>query len=365
MLETIADDRDVSGSPDGCPGQCPVGRTIWLSRNCDFARFSIGAGIAVHGFVTAPNPRYENCDIMVTRRVHNREYRLRPGTVTNEIVEFVIATLVEHYELELNAFNTMSTHYHCRFHDPHGNASNFCRDAHSMIARLIIFAYGEDDESLWAPVSSNILEDDEPEGGIDQIGYIMAQGVAAGAVKDAKSWPGAKGRWPNKSRTINRPRGFFQEDCWRPGKLTEAGNPAIHWAETATLRFTRPRGYDHLTDSDLNIEIEKAIAARVALAHEKFKNVPDAFPGRRAALRTPRRHRATSREPKRGAKRVPLIRCASDPERRIERLRGLTQWRKDYRACRIEFRTNREVLFPNGTNKMKVDLDVNVDELPT
>jgi hypothetical protein len=61
---------------------------------------------------------------------------------------------------------------------------------------------------------------------------------------------------------------------------------------------------------------------------------------------------------------VPSIRC-SDPERRAERLAGLREWRAHYRACRIEFRTNREVVFPLGTHKMKVDLEVNVDERPT
>jgi hypothetical protein len=318
----------------------------------------------VASVVTAPNPRYTDLDIMVTRRVHNREYRLLPCKKTNAIVEYVIATLVEHYKLELNAFNTMSTHYHARCHDPAGRASDFCRDAHSMIAKLIIWTYGEDDESLWAPVSSNILEDDEPEGGIDQIAYIMAQGVAAGAVKEAKSWPGAKGRWPNQPRVIKQPKGFFQDDNWTPDKLTDAGNPAIHWAETATLRFTRPRGYDDLSDNELEIAIQQAIAHRVAKAREKYKNVPGAFPGRRAVLRMSRRHRATSAEPKRGAKRVPLIRC-SDPERRIERLAGLREWRRSYRACRVEFRTNRDVVFPMGTNKMKIDLDVNVDAPPT
>jgi len=279
------------------------------------------------------------------------------------IVGFVIATLVKHYELEVNALMVMSTHYHVRFHDPHGNASNYSRDAHSMIARLIIWAFGDDDETLWAPLKNNILEDEMPEGGIDQIGYIMAQPVAAGDVEAVDDWPGVFGRWPNQDQSFPQPRGFFQDDKWFPEKLTCAGNSAIHWAESATLTFTRPRGYDDLSDSDLADAIDDVVKKFVAEAHEKWGPNHE-YPGKAACTKMSRRKRATSKEPKRGAKRVPTIR-SSDPERRVERLGGLSEWRRNYKACRLEFRTNRDVVFPMGTNKMKVDLDVNVDAAPT
>ena len=312
--------------------------------------------------MTAPNPRYNECNIMVTRRVHGRLYRLRPGKKTNAIVGYVVGIVAKHYKLEINAYNVMSTHYHCGFYDPNGQASNYARDAHSMIARLVIATYGEDDESLWSPVSCNILEMDEtvPSDGIGQIAYIACQGVAAGVVKKATSWPGAKGWWPMREQTFKRPKRFFDGHTWWPGKLTEAGNPAIHWAKTATIKFVRPRGYDDIEDNELAVMVNDAIKRREELAHAKWKDVPGAFPGRKSALLESRRRKGRKPEAKRGAKRVPRIHC-SDPERRTERLEGLRTWRRNYEMCRREFRTNREVLFPMGTYKMKVDLDVNVD----
>ncbi len=301
---------------------------------------------------------------MITRRVANRLYRLRPGRRVNRIAEYVVAVLSEHYKLELHAMMVMSTHHHIRFHDPFAKASDFARDCHSFIARMIIDAYGDKDETLWAPVSTNYVEDDEPEGPIEQISYMMANPVAAGAVKFVRSWPGAKGRWPQQDRTVKQPPRFFQDLPHVHGSKTESGREKINWAKTATLRFTRPRGCDELTDNELALAINQAIDRRVKEAHEKHKNNPNAFPGRRAVKEISRRTQATGEEPKRGAKRVPSIRC-TDPERRIERLSGLRQWRANYRACMKEWPSNRDVVFPYGTYKMRVIHGARVDEAPT
>ena len=301
---------------------------------------------------------------MITRRVHNREFRLRPGRRVNAIVEYVIAVLVRHYALELHAFNVLSTHYHCRFFDPLGRASDFARDAHAMIAKLIIHAFGEDDESLWSPSPANLLEDESEDGAIDHIAYIMTNAAAAGLVKFAKDWPGAKGRWPQRTRTVKQPRGFFQEDTWAPGAVTASGRPQIHWSKTGTLEFTRPRGYDDLSDNELAIAIDQAIRAREKAAHEKWRGVQGAFPGKKAVQRVSRRARAKTPEPKRGAKRIPTIRCSDSALRQV-RLSGIREWRRGYRASLKEWPTNRDVVFPLGTNKMRVLHRVNVDEPPT
>jgi len=301
---------------------------------------------------------------MITRRVRNREFRLRPSKKTNAIVEYVLAVLTRHHGLELHAFMVMSNHWHVRFFDPNAAATDFARDAHAMIARLILWAYGDDDESLWSPVPSNYSEDDEPEGPIQQIAYAMTDPVRSGLVKHAKSWPGASGRWPQPERVTRQPKGFFQEDRWTPEARTESGRAKIHWAETTTLRFARPRGCEDLSDNELAAALSEAIAAREESARHKWKDVPGAFPGRRAALRGSRYERSKDTEAKRGSKRSPSIKC-SDRERRIERLSGIREWRINYRACLREWPTNREVVFPYGTNKMRVLHRVNVHPAPT
>ena len=310
------------------------------------------------------SPRYPGVSIMITRRVHNRAFRLRPSAKTNGIVSYVVAVLVAHYKLELNALMTMSTHYHARFFDPFGRASDFARDCHAFIAKLVIAAYGEEDESLWSPVSTNYVEDDQPNGAIGQIAYIMSNPVTAGLVKRVKDWPGAKGRWPQRERVIKQPPRFFQEDRWSPEARTASGRPKIHWAKTATLKFTRPRGCGETSDNELALALHRAIEVREEAAHKRWNGVAGAFPGKRAALRVSRRKRTESHEPKRGSKRIPSIRSL-DRERRIERLNGLREWRVNYRACMAEWPTNRRVVFPYGTNKMRAVHGVSVDEAPT
>ena len=311
-----------------------------------------------------PNPRLSSIDIMITRRVHNRAYRLRPSKKTNAIVEYVLAVLIRHHALELHAFMVMSNHWHLRFFDRHGSASDFARDAHSMVARLILWTFGDDDESLWSPVPSHYSEDDEPEGPIQQIAYVMTDPVRSGLVKHAKSWPGASGRWPQRDRVLHQPKGFFQEDRWTPKARTESGRPKIHWSKTATLTFTRPRGCEDINDAEMAVALSEAIAAREEMARQKWKDVPGAFPGRRAALRVSRYERSRDTEAKRGSKRTPSIKC-NDRERRIERLSGIREWRLNYRACLKEWPSNRDVIFPYGTNKMRVLHGVKVDEAPT
>ena len=312
----------------------------------------------------AASPRYAGVSIMITRRVHNREFRLRPCKKINGIVEYVVAVVVAHYGLELNALMTMSTHYHARFFDPSGRASDFARDCHSFIARLVIATHGDEDESLWSPVSTNYVEDDEPSGAVGQIAYIMSNPVTAGLVKHVKDWPGAKGRWPQTDRSVKQPARFFQDDHWTPSARTASGRPKIHWAKTATLTFSRPRGCEEMSDSELALALHRTIEEREAAAHERWKGVPGAFPGKRAARRASRRQRAESSEAKRGSKRIPSIRSL-DRERRIERLVGLREWRVNYRACMKEWPSNRAVVFPHGTNKMRVVHGVTVDEAPT
>ena len=111
---------------------------------------------------------------MVTRRVLNGEARLRPTPKTNNLIGYVVTTVANHYELGVNALCGLTNHYHMRANDRDARMSDFERDCHSIIAKLIKHTHGDEEESLWSPKQTNEVRTVLPEDAIDQIAYILS-----------------------------------------------------------------------------------------------------------------------------------------------------------------------------------------------
>ena len=294
-------------------------------------------------------PVFEEKSLFITRRVARRQFRLRPDKKTTAIVRYLLAVLGEAFGIEFNAITVMSNHWHATLFDRFGNVDDFTREFHSMSARILNHAWG-DSESLWASAQTSHVHPELPDDTIGRICYTKANPVKAGLVTYSTRWKGVCEAWPTPERELPKPKGFFRE-----GKKEGDGRV---WPEKATLRFHRPRGFDHLSDEDLETEIAKQLLVEETKARKTVLDSRRTFCGFQAVLKQSRYACAKSDEKRR--KPSPRIAC-KDPARRVARIEADRLWLAQYEDARDRFNAGeRDVVFPHGTNKMHVLHNVRV-----
>lgn len=150
---------------------------------------------------------------MMTVRTIARFYLLRPDPELVGAVRYVMGHYAEKHELVLNAVCVMSTHFHVVAFDKRGNRSLFLRDVNRGIANVVKAMRG------WrGPVfrpKPNIVRLLTPRAIADKIAYVLANPVAAGAVRRSNEWPGlcvAAGVAFKGPRRVGRPAHFFAEN---------------------------------------------------------------------------------------------------------------------------------------------------------
>ena len=217
---------------DAGRGPCPVYRTA----STRFRAVAPGPVLAPGRGVSRARPIIKGVRLLLTRRVRGQVLLLTPSKRTNRIVAYVAAVIAKKWGIWLHAIAALGNHWHVCLTDPHGNIVAFERDCHQFIARAVNAHHGEF-ESLWSSAPTSRVECEEPDDLVGKIAYTMANPVEAGMVRYGKSWPGVRRAWPSKPRVIKRPPKFFRGHE-RGGK----------WPKEAVLEFTRPPGYDELSD---------------------------------------------------------------------------------------------------------------------
>ena len=139
-----------------------------------------------------------------------------------------------------------TNHTHICLTDPEGRICEFTRDCHAFIARAVNAAHG-DFESMWSSEQTSHVTCGGPDDLIAKIAYAMANPVAACLVKYGKNWPGVRAAWPAKARVVHRPTEFFRDK-------KDGGT----WPDTAVLEFSRPPGYDGMSDEELAALIDES-----------------------------------------------------------------------------------------------------------
>ena len=277
---------------------------------------------------------------MLTRRVRGRQFLLRPGRRTNEIIGYVLAIMQKKWKIRINAVVVMSNHWHIVLYDEHGNIVDFQRDCHSFIGRALNAAHGEFG-ALWSSTPTSRVVCEMPEDTVSKMAYTLANPTRAGLVAHGKNWPGIRAAWPAKAKTYKRPRIFFSEKTW---------------ADEATLDLYRPNGYEDIADDVLAAEIASKTHALEEETRQRFQRKRRRFIGRRAILRQARHARPRSRETRFGIS--PQVACR-DKWRRIERLQLKKRWRVEYDEALGQTRAGVEdVVFPYGTYLMRVRFGV-------
>jgi REP element-mobilizing transposase RayT len=278
--------------------------------------------------------------LLSTRRIHKRQFLLRPNERINQLIEYVVAVLTERHGIELHAVCAMSNHLHDVATDVAGRIVEFRRDLHSILARAINAMHGEF-ESIWSRAQTSLVTCVDSEDVIAKIAYTMSNPVAALLVERGHHWPGVRGAWPKPPRVVSRPPGFFRDQ-----------NHGGHWPETATLRFHRPPGYGDLTDDEVAAILRNAIQEQEEAARARARREGRRFLGRRA-VRDQSRHAFPASCDQRFAMR-PTV-AARSRGARVERLLENRAWREMYEAARDQYRHgDAAAVFPYGTWKLRV-----------
>ena len=280
-----------------------------------------------------------------------RQFLLRPGGRVRSVFGYLLALAAERHGVDVHCVVVMGNHYHAVVTDWDGRISDFLAWLHRLTA-VVLNSCREREEAMWSSAKPSIVRLEGAGDTLAKMVYTIANPVAAGLVERAAEWAGLKtlpsGIRSQGGEDFERPAQFFR---------SAGGLPDV-----ARLRFTKPPGFDELSDDEfaerlqrLVTEREKTIAAQLAASGRTVAG----------AARASQVHWSTAparRAPQRG--RVPHI-AAREPERRLGALGRLATFRAEYAEALKRYRRGeRDVVFPAGTYALRRRYRVRVHPPP-
>jgi REP element-mobilizing transposase RayT len=264
-----------------------------------------------------------------------RQFLLRPSRITNDVFLYLLAVAAQRFDIAVHAFCVMSNHFHLVVSDPGARLPAFHQFLDALLARALNAWLGRW-ETFWAPNSYSAVTLASDEDIIDKTGYVLANPVAAGLVRSARSWPGlwsAPELIGGAAIVVRRPKHFFDPNGTLP--------------ETATLELTAPRGFASAE------AFRRCVAAALA---EREKTAVAArrggFLGAARVLAQRPTGFPASCEPRRTLS--PRV-AGRDKWKRVEALGRLVEFVRAYRAAWAARRAGEAgVVFPRGTYLMRV-----------
>jgi putative transposase len=195
---------------------------------------------------------------------------------------------------------------------------------------------------VWDHEPTSVVRLTTQEAVVQKIAYTLANPVAAGLVRHASEWPGAK--------VLIDQLGVGVLRAARPGVYLDPTNPA--WPEEATLEVKLPPGIGAGEADDFRREVAAELARQEADAHAELSGQGVLGEGRAGSVSP--HERATSPEPPRacnptfasGRGGADAWRCA---------VAAVRAFRAAYRVALAQWREGvRDVVFPEGTWWMRV-----------
>ena len=285
--------------------------------------------------MTAPNPVIPGASLLVTRRILDGRFHLRPDAKVNQAIAFALAYSASKHGIELYSAEALSNHCHEIICDPDGTHPLFRRDFHQLVTRSVN-VYRGTREAKWSPDRNPPVILADRESVLEGVSYNIANAPNHGLVDKAEDWPGFMSRIEDLAgppRIIKRPEGLYDPNGDVP--------------ETIELRFVKPAVLSDMTDDEYRAEISRRLKLKCAEARARRREAGIDVVGREAILATDPKDRPSKELPLGQLK--PRLAC-KDKTLRIAFLRWITAFRKAHRAARKRFDAGeRDVAFPMST----------------
>jgi putative transposase len=260
-------------------------------------RFTVGAGVAMCCPMTWPRRVIPGASYLITRRVNQRTFRMRPHVVTNQISQYCAAVAAQKTNVIIHAFVVMSNHHHLVVTDPLGVLPEFLRELHRLTAKALNASQGLWD-NLWSAEKASAVRLPTLRDVLDKIAYCAANPVTAALVDAPDKWPGVNLWLPGSIRRITRPTAYFaprgnmpdavELRCEPPGTMSEGleewrgrVREAVSEAVTQARQFIAARGLAFLGASAV---MKKSFLLR-AKTYEQRRTLNPVFAARDVAVR--------------------------------------------------------------------------------
>src|SRR5215813_483594 len=236
--------------------------------------------------MSQPRQIIPNTTYLITRRVILRHTLLRPDKVMTRILLYLLAVAANHHGVEVHAFCAMSTHIHLVVTDVRGVLPAFLHLFHRTVALCTKVLRGWND-ALWDEQPTSVVRLETPAAVIEKIAYVLANPVAAGLVRHAHEWPGAKVLVDDLGKGMLR--------ASRPDVYLNPKNP--RWPKETTLSITLPPCIEPEHAASFRRRVAVELARLEAAAHTHMQQQGRRFLGAEQASRVSPEARATSAEP--------------------------------------------------------------------
>lgn len=211
---------------------------------------------------------------LITRRVAQRMFLLRPSKIINDIFEYCLAEAAGRFDIRVIAFSVMSNHYHGVFYDPHAKLPRFIERLHKMVAKAVLGHHNRW-ENLWSSEETCVTRLVTLEDVFDKALYVVMNPVAAHLVDRAANWPGASS-WHSMGReagkVAKRPAVYFSKNGVMPDKVR--------------LVIAAPPGLKGETDAEWFRRLRREVQRREEIASRKRQAERITLVGRKAVLAT-------------------------------------------------------------------------------
>ncbi len=288
--------------------------------------------------MTAPRQVLAGITYLVTRRCAQRQFLLRPSSVTNAVFRYVLAVAARRFGVRLHAFCVLSNHFHLVVTDPDARLPAFEQYLDSLLARVLNASLGRW-EAFWAPSSYSAVALASAEDIVDKAAYVLANPVAAGLVRRGCEWPGV---WSDPLEI-----GTAGVDVVRPDVFFRANGPM---PKSVQLEISVPPGFD--SAADFRERLCSTLATREQEAALTLAAQKRGFLGQKRVIAQDPRGRPPRDEPRRNLN--PRI-AGRDKWKRIEALLRMKAFVASYRDAWAAFRAGvRDAVFPAGTYWLRV-----------
>lgn len=277
---------------------------------------------------------------MITRRISQRQFLMRPGKDTVGAFAYCLAVAAKRYGVKVYWLMVMSNHYHAGVYDELGNFPEFLRDFHSLLARCLNCLHARW-ENVWASEQTSVVDLGDADAIFDKMIYSLCNAVKDHLVDRAHHWPGLcsyRYQLANRPLVATRPHWFFNKNGSMP--------------ERVELHFERPQEFAHLSDKQWTEKLMAAVAQEEAKAADVRKTEGRRVLGSKAVRRqSPFSHPKTTSDRRRLRPRV----ASKNKWRRIEMLQRNRHFQDCYRrAYARRAAGDVDVLFPYGSYKLRL-----------